>query len=90
MASLLEVASGFTGRTPVAIAQEIGDVGAAGLKRVVTEAVNAGLAQHRRRRAELAADHGYLRRVLAEGNARANEVADATLATVRSVMGMSY
>lgn len=90
VASLLKVASGFTGQSPALIAQEIGAGGAAELKRVVTDAVNEGLAEHRRRRAELAGDPSYLRRVLAEGNARANDVADATLATVRTVMGMSY
>jgi tryptophanyl-tRNA synthetase len=64
--------------------------GAAGLKQALTEAVNDRLAPIRARRAELAGDLGYVRSVLREGNARANEVADRTLAEVRAAMGMSY
>lgn len=65
-------------------------MGARVLKKVVTEAVNETLASHRARRMELARDPGYVTRVLHEGNARASEVADRTLATVRAVMGMAY
>ena len=36
------------------------------------------------------ADQGYLVEVLEAGNARANEVADATLDEVRAAMGMVY
>ena len=61
-----------------------------GLKKLVTEAVNEGLAGHRARRAELLADLPHLRGLLAEGNARANAVADATLAEVRTAMQMVY
>ena len=35
-------------------------------------------------------DPAYVTGVLHEGNARANDVAERTLATVRAVMGMSY
>lgn len=45
---------------------------------------------HRRRRAELIADPGYLDDVLAQGNTRANLIADETLSQVRQVMGMTY
>ena len=48
------------------------------------------LAPIRARRAELAADPGYLNDVLAAGNAKANAVADATLLEVRQAMGMRY
>ena len=48
------------------------------------------LAPIRARRAELAADPGYLADVLAAGNAKANAVADATLREVRDAMGMAY
>ena len=41
-------------------------------------------------RRELAADPAYVDGVLADGNARAGEVADATLTRVREVMGMRY
>ena len=60
------------------------------LKAVVTEAVNDHFAPIRARRAELEADQGHLVEVLAAGNARANEVADATLDEVRAAMGMRY
>ncbi len=90
VSSLLEVAAAFRGEDPATLAQGIGAGGSAALKRVVTEAVNEGLAEHRRRRAELARDPGYLHEVLRRGNERANEVADATLATVRTVMRMNY
>ena len=66
------------------------DGGGGALKKAVIEAVNEHFAPIRARRAELLADPGYLRQVLAEGNARANEVADATLAEVQTALGMVY
>jgi tryptophanyl-tRNA synthetase len=90
VANLLLLASLCTGRTPQSWADEIGDGGSGRLKAVVTEAVNSTFAPIRARRAELEADPGHLIEVLAAGNARANEVADATLAEVRSAMGMTY
>ena len=90
VANLLLLASLCTGRSPESWAEEIGDGGSGRLKAVVTEAVNATFAPIRARRAELEADQGYLVEVLAAGNARANEVADATLDEVRAAMGMVY
>jgi tryptophanyl-tRNA synthetase len=90
VANLLTIAALFLERTPQALADEIGDGGAQALKQVVTEAVNDSLAGHRARRADLARDPAYVTSVLHEGNARANAVAERTLATVRAVMGMSY
>ncbi|RYG79039.1 tryptophan--tRNA ligase [Yimella sp. RIT 621] len=90
VASLLEIAAGFDGRAPGELAAQIGDAGAAGLKKLVTDAVNEVLRDHRSRRAELAADPAYLHTVLRQGNEQANAVADATLATVRAVMRMNY
>jgi tryptophanyl-tRNA synthetase len=90
VANLLTIAALFLERAPQDLAAEIGDGGAQVLKQVVTEAVNDSLAGHRARRAELARDPAYVTSVLHEGNARANEVAERTLATVRAVMGMSY
>ncbi|WP_424215683.1 tryptophan--tRNA ligase [Streptomyces sp. BI20] len=71
---------------PRRIAAEIGDAGAAALKRRVTDAVNGHLAPLRARRAELARDRGALRSLLRAGEARAREVADATLEEVRAAM----
>ena len=67
-----------------------GDHRRGGLKKRATEAVNTYCAPLRARRAELEADPGFVMSVLARGNARANEIADATLAEVRSAMGMTY
>lgn len=90
VASLLLTAALCTGRSPAELADELGDRGAGALKAVVTEAVNEHLRPLRQRRAELAADPAYLRRVLADGNARANAIADRTLDRVREVMRMTY
>ena len=90
VSNLVLLASLTTGREPQAVADEIGDGGSGTLKRVVTEAVNEHLAPLRARRAELAADPAELRRVLARGNAHANEVAEATLGEVREAMQMVY
>jgi tryptophanyl-tRNA synthetase len=67
-------------RTPREFADGIGSGGAAALKDTVTAAVNDLLAPVRARRAEYARDLGYVRQVLRDGNARANEIASATLA----------
>lgn len=64
--------------------------GGGALKARVTEAVNTFFAPLRKRRAELAADPGYLDEVLRRGNLRANEIAEATLEEVRDAMGMTY
>jgi tryptophanyl-tRNA synthetase len=90
VANLLELVALCEGGTPQAVAEEIGDGGGGGLKKRVTEAVNTYFAPLRARRAELEADPGYVTEVLARGNERANEVADATLAEVREKMGMTY
>ncbi|MFG3055138.1 tryptophan--tRNA ligase [Kitasatospora sp. NPDC048239] len=87
VSSLVLLAALCQGRAPERIAEEIGDGGAAALKRTVTESVNEHLRPIRARRAELAADRGYIRQVLRDGAERANAVADATLTEVRAVMG---
>ncbi|KPC82187.1 tryptophan--tRNA ligase [Streptomyces sp. NRRL S-4] len=88
VSSLVLLAALCLGRDPYEVAEEIGNSGAAGLKRTVTEAVNAAMAPIRARRAELAQDMGYVRDVLRAGNERANAVAEATLQEVREAMGM--
>ncbi|WP_084774392.1 tryptophan--tRNA ligase [Nonomuraea candida] len=85
VANLLTLGGLCLGRTPRELAEEIGDGGAATLKRVVTEAVNEFLRPIRKRRAELS--EADARRVLAEGNERARERAARTLEEVRSAMG---
>ena len=90
VSNLVNLAAMCLDRDPVAIAEEIGDGGGGGLKKLVTAAVNDYFAPLRARRVELAADPGYLEGVLAAGNARANEIADQTLDEVRSAMQMRY
>jgi tryptophanyl-tRNA synthetase len=90
VSSLLLLAALCQGRTPDQVADDIGEAGAAALKKVVTEAVNEYLAPIRARRTELAEDRGYLRKVLREGNDRARAVAEATLAEVRAAMNSEY
>lgn len=90
VSALLTTAALCTGRSEADIAAEIGNGGSGTLKKYVTESVNDYLAPIRERRGELAAKPDYIREVLAEGNRRANEIADATLAEVREAMGMVY
>ncbi|MEU1073166.1 MULTISPECIES: tryptophan--tRNA ligase [unclassified Streptomyces] len=87
VSGLLQLAALCQDRDPYAVAADIGDGGAAALKRTVTEAVNTRLAPLRARRAEYARDLSYVRDVLHEGNKRANAVAEATLDEVRAAMG---
>lgn len=90
VSGLLSTAAICTDTTPEAVAGEIGDGGAGALKSTVTEAVNEFLADHRNRRRQLEADESFIDEILAEGNARANVIADATLGEVRAAMGMDY
>jgi len=90
VASLLTIAALCREESPEQIAEQIADAGAARLKAVVTEAVNERFAPIRARRAEVAADPGYLRAVLADGNDRARAIAATTLARVRELMHQVY
>lgn len=90
VSSLLLLASLCQNRPPERIAADIGCAGAAALKKTVTEAVNEYLAPIRARRSEYAQDRAHLRRILREGNERANAVADATLTEVRTAMNSRY
>lgn len=90
VSALLTTAGICLGRNPKEIADEIGMDGAGALKRTVTEAVNGYFEPIRARREELLKDMDYIHDVLAEGNARANEIANQTLAEVREAMGMVY
>lgn len=90
VSGLLSTAAICTDRSEVEIAEEIGMGGSGQLKKYVTESVNEYFAPIRERRAELERDLDYVKDVLHEGNRRANEVAEATLAEVREAMGMVY
>ncbi len=90
VANLLLTAALCMDSDPVDLADSLGDAGAGALKALVTEAINEHLRPLRRRRAELAAEPAHLIDVLRIGNARANQIADATLTHVRQVMDMIY
>ncbi|MDN5558374.1 MAG: tryptophan--tRNA ligase [Ruaniaceae bacterium] len=90
VSNLVLLAALCLGRSPEDVAEELGDAGGGGLKKLVTEAVNETFAPVRARRTELLADPGALWGILHEGNARANEVADATLKDVLTAMKMDY
>ncbi|MFI7125672.1 tryptophan--tRNA ligase [Nonomuraea sp. NPDC050153] len=85
VANLLTLAGLCLGRSPQAIADEIGDGGASALKRLATEAVNEFLRPIRKRRAERT--EAEVREILAAGNEVARERAVMTLNEVRAAMG---
>ena len=90
VSGLLSTAAICTGRAPEEIAEEIGMGGSGQLKKIVTEAVNSYFEPIRERRHAFEQDLDYVKDVLHEGNRRANEIAEATLAEVREAMGMVY
>ena len=90
VSGLLSTAAICTGRDPREIAEEIGMGGSGALKKYTTEAVNNRFAEIRERRHAYENDLDYVKDVLHEGNRRANEIANATLAEVREAMGMVY
>jgi tryptophanyl-tRNA synthetase len=77
-------------RSPEDVASEVGGAGSAGLKRLLTDALNERLRPLRQRRRELAGDPAYLRSVLTAGTHRARDIAEATLSDVRELMHNTY
>ena len=77
-------------RSPEDVAADVGAAGGAGLKRLLTDALNERLRPLRQRRRELADDPSYLSGVLAAGTDRAREIAAATLSDVRELMHNDY
>jgi len=90
VSNLLRLAAICLDVPPEAVAEEVGDGGAAALKRVAADALNERLAPIRARRAEVAGERDYLRGVLADGNARAHEIAAETLRSVKDLMHTRY
>ncbi len=90
VSNLVNLAALCLDRSPEDVAADVGDGGGGGLKKLVTEAVNERFAGHRARRASVVADPGQLEAILAEGNRRANAIAENTLDEVRRAMRMIY
>jgi tryptophanyl-tRNA synthetase len=86
VANLLTIAALCSGRTPVEVAAEVGDSGAAALKALTIEAVDGLLAPIRTRRAAIGDDE--VTRVLKRGIVTARDIAEVTLAEVHTAMGM--
>lgn len=90
VSNLVQIAALCLDQPPAEVAAGIGHGGSAALKRLVTDALNERLRPLRARRRDLAADPGYLRQVLADGNTRARAIADRTLSDVQSLMHTVY
>ena len=90
VANLLLLTALCRDTSPEAVAADIGAGGAAALKAAAADAVNDRFAAIRARRAELAAEPGYLRSVLAAGNDKASTIAETTLQAVRELMHQVY
>jgi tryptophanyl-tRNA synthetase len=88
IATLLRLAAAGSGRPEPELAAEVGDRGAAALKALVIDALNDFLGPLQRRRARFIAADAL--EILRRGNAAANEIAAATLADVRTAMGMTF
>ena len=88
VSNLLTVLSVVTGRPLPALEQDFQGKGYGDLKSAVAEAVVAEFEPVRARYTELVADPAELDRLLADGAARAREVAVTTMATVRERVGL--
>lgn len=67
-----------------------GGLGDVKIKRYLNEVLEAQLAPIRQRREEFSKDLDYVYQVLKEGSAKANAVAEQTLAEVRCAIGVNY
>ncbi len=88
VAGLLQLAALCTGKRPEVIAESVGEGGGAGLKALVTDAVNDLLCPMRARRAQYTLDDAA--EILQRGNSVADAEAERTLDRVRMAMGMDY
>jgi tryptophanyl-tRNA synthetase len=90
VSNLVLLASLCLEREPHELAEEIGDGGAATLKRVATEAVNERLRPVRSLRRTLIGDRAALREVLRAGTETAEAMASETLGNVQRLMHTVY
>jgi tryptophanyl-tRNA synthetase len=85
--NLLTIHSALSGRSVAELEEHFAGRGYGDLKKELAEVVTDALAPVQQRTAELMADTAELERVLADGAARAREVAAVTLATVHDRVG---
>jgi tryptophanyl-tRNA synthetase len=86
--NLIEILAAVRGETPEQVEDQMKDARYGELKGAVAAAVIDYLAPVRERYSELRADEGRLEAILADGAARAAEIAGKTLADVRERMGV--
>ena len=85
--NLIEILAAARGQDPDAVEEEFKPLGYGAFKDTVAEGVVELLAPVRERYAELRPDEAAIEATLAEGAAKASEIAGATLAEVRGRMG---
>lgn len=90
VSNLVQLGALCAGLEPATFAENIGDRGAGALKSEVTEAVNSYFAPIRKRRAELEKDEATVWKVLAEGNAKANDLASEKMRRVHEAINFNY
>ena len=88
VSNLINLIALASGTSSEAVAQDIGDGGAAQLKKVLAETINEYLRPFRARRKEIESDMGYITAVLKAGIKQARSVGEQTLLEVRRVMNM--
>lgn len=88
VSNLVNLIALASGTSPEVVAQNIGNGGAAQLKKVLAETINEYLRPLRTRRKEIESDMGYVLSVLKAGIKQARLIGDKTLSEVRHVMNM--
>ena len=88
VSNLIEILAAVRGAAPEEVEREFDDSGYGAFKTAVAESVIDYLAPVRERYGELRADNGRLEAILADGAARAREIAAATLTDVRRAVGV--
>ncbi len=88
ISNLIEILAAVRGTDPDSVQAEFADARYGEFKVAVAEAVTGYLAPVHERYAELRSDEAALERILGDGAERAREIAAATLADVRALMGV--
>jgi tryptophanyl-tRNA synthetase len=88
ISNLIDVLAAVRGASPEQVEADFAGSGYGDFKRAVADATVEYLAPVRERYTELRADEAELERILAEGAEKARAIASATLAEVRTAMGV--